>query len=186
MLPNLRETINSLLGKPNRLFPNNKKAIGFRWFGLRQPDYTARCSCGNTEGTTDSITCFRCFNTGYVFTDYLVKGYFWLGVLGVEYSTSPGLIATQQKNLVIEHDRPINKFDYILELNQDPVTNKVTQPFQIMKYLRVQDSLAVRGDDSRVEFWRCNVEERNIKPGVGDAYGTGFKYQGNRSNIEPE
>jgi hypothetical protein len=186
MLPDLREVIDSLSGRSNKLFPNGKKPIGFQWFGLRQQDFSKRCGCNPIEGTSQNHTCTRCMSTGFIFTDYLVKGYFWMGVLGTEYGASPGILATQQKNIVVEHNRPINKFDFVLELDKDPNTGKPRQPFTIMKYYRVQDSLALKGDNAKTEFWKCSIEERNIESGQAQSGGTAFKYQGNRSNNEPE
>lgn len=186
MLPDIREVIDSLAGKSNKLFPNDKKAIGFQWFGLRQPDYSKKCSCTPVEGTSESPSCSRCLNTGYLFTDYLVKGYLWMGVLGSEYNSAPGLISTQQKNVVVEHDRPLHKFDFVLELDHDPDTNKVRQPFRINRMFRIQDAVAIKGDSSKIEFWKCTIEEKNVEDGRPDSIGTNYKYGGNRSNAEPE
>jgi hypothetical protein len=177
-LPDLREVIDSLIGKSNKLFPNGKMPIGFQWFGLRQTDFTEKCGCTPIEGTSENHTCSRCMNTGYIFTDHLVKGFSWMGLLGVEYSANPGLLSTQQKNVVLEYARPINKFDYILELDYDPKTNKVRQPFRIAKYNRIQDSTPIKGDHARIEFWKCSVEERNIKDGRAASGGTGFNLKG--------
>jgi len=186
MLPDLREVIDSLSGRSNKLFPNGKESIGFQWFGLRQPDFGKKCGCEPIEGTSENHTCKRCLNTGFLFTDYLVKGYFWMGVLGTEYGAAPGILSTQQKNLVIEHDRPIGKFDFVMELDIDHETGKVRQPFAITRYFRVQDSLPLRGDGTQVEFWKCTLEERNVEDGRPQSGGTAYKYQGNRSNNEPQ
>lgn len=185
MLPDIRQVIESLLGKSNTLYPNNKKSIGFQWLGLRQSDYSKKCACNNS-GSTSSGPCSRCYNTGYLFTDFLVKGYAWLGVLGVEFGAKPGMIATQQKNVVLEHNRPINKFDYILELDQNPNTGKILQPFKIIKYYRIQDAMPIKGDIGRVEYWKCNIEERNVENGIPNELGTDYNYRGNRSNNEPQ
>ena len=186
MLPDIREVIDSLSGKSNPLFPNNKQPIGFQWYGLRQPDVSKRCACVGIEGTSENHTCTRCLNTGYVFTDYLVKGFSWMGTLGSEYGAKPGIISTQQKNLILRHDRPVNKFDFIMELNQDADTGVVRQPFSIMRYYRVQDSVPLKGDAARIEFWKCALEDRNVEDGIPSSGGTGYKYQGNRSNSEPQ
>tara|TARA_R110002074_G_scaffold402324_1_gene607030 strand:+ start:69398 stop:69958 length:561 start_codon:yes stop_codon:yes gene_type:complete len=186
MLPDLREVIESLAGRSNKLFPNGKEAIGFQWLGLRQPDFSKKCGCTPIEGTSENHTCTRCLNTGYLFTDYLVKGYFWMGVLGSEFGASPGILSTQQKNLVIEHDRPVSKFDFVLELDKDPETGVPRQPFSIMRYNRVQDSIGLKGDSAKTEFWKCVLEERNVEDGRPQSGGTTFKYQGNRSNNEPQ
>ena len=185
MLPDLRQVIDSLLGKSNSLFPNNKTPIGFQWYGLRQSDFSKKCSC-LTYGTKALETCSRCYGTGYLFTDLLVKGFSWLGVLGVEYGAKPGIVSTNQKNLVLRHDRPINKFDFVLELDQNPDTGKLIQPFKIIRSYRIQDSIPLKGDNARIEFWKCNIEERNIEDGRQGNIGTDYTYRGNRSNNEPK
>ena len=186
MLPDIRETITSLIGKNSSLFPTPGEPIGFQWFGLRQADYTRKCSCIGGRGTSEDPTCVRCFSTGYLFTDFIVRGYLWLGVLGVEYGTKPGLLSTQVRNLVLEHNRPISKFDFVLELDQDPDTGRLRQPLRIIKQYRVQDAAPIKGDKARVEFWRCAVEERNVEDGKPGPDGTQYQYEGNRSNSEPE
>jgi len=180
-LPDIRDVIKSLAGEPSKLFPSSDIPIGFQWFGLRQANFNSRCGCDPMEGTTQNHTCTRCLNTGFLFTDYLVKGFFWLGILGVEYGSNPGLISTQQKNLIIKHNKPISKFDFALELDYDEATEKVKQPFVINKYFKVQDSTAIKGDNSRIEFYKCAVEERNIKDGRPQTGGTDFTLKGDIS-----
>jgi hypothetical protein len=186
MLPNLREVIASLSGKSSTFYSLKGDSIGFQWLGLRQVDYTKKCSCTGILGTSDCPSCSRCMSTGYLFSDFLVKGYMWMGILGSEFQSNMGLMSTQNRNLVVEHDRPVNKFDFILELDQDPNTSKVRQPFKVLKYYRIQDSVPIKGDSARVEFWKCSLEERNIKDGKPGIDGTGFRYGGNRSNNEPQ
>lgn len=186
MLPDIRQVIDSLAGKTTKLFPSNQKGIGFQWFGLRQADYTKPCGCGGSLGSTEPTTCSRCLSTGYLFSDYLVKGYGWMGLLGFEYNSKPGLMSTQQRNLVLQFDKTINKFDFVLELDQDPDTGKIRQPLRITRQFKVQDSVPIRGDNAKLEFWKCTVEERNVDSGRPGPEGTTFKYLGNRSNGEPE
>lgn len=185
MLPDIRQVIDSLAGKSTKLFANSKD-ISFHWLGIRQPDYSKPCDCGGSLGSQEPVLCKRCLSTGYLFTDYLVKGYSWLGILGVEYQSKPGILSTNQKNVVLQFNRKISKFDILLDLDFDPDTGKVRQPFKILKQYKVQDSVPIRGDSSRIEFWRCSVEERNIDDGRPGQEGTTFKYLGNRSNSEPE
>lgn len=165
MLPDLREVIKSLTGESNIFAPYNKVGIGFQWLGLRQPDYSKKCSCWTLPFKENAPGCKRCMLTGYVFTDYLVKGYTWLGVLGAEFGTPPGMISTQTKNVVVKHNRTINKFDYVLELSQDIDTGKLKQPFKILKYNKIQDIIPILGDSGRIEFWKAILEERNIEDG---------------------
>lgn len=187
IFPSIREVIDSLAGKSTKLFASSKdQPIGFQWFGLRQPDYNKPCTCTSSLGSSAPTNCSRCYSTGYLFTDYVVKGYSWMGLLGAEYGASMGLISTQQRNLVFQHNRTVNKFDFILELDQDPDTGTVRQPLRIIKAFRVQDATPIKGDLGRIEFWKCSIEERNIDSGLPGQEGTTFKYLGNRSNGQPE
>ena len=175
VLPNLIKELKEL-----------EKIGGFRWFGHRKADYTKKCSCISSGGiASPSPSCSRCLSTGYLFTDYLVKGYMWLGILGVEIGSAVGKISTQNRNVVLQHNRPVNKFDFILELDSDPETGNPRQPFRIMRAFKVQDSMSLLGDDSRVEFWKCSVEERTGDDGRPGEVGTSYQYGGNRSNAEP-
>jgi hypothetical protein len=174
----LRKVISSLLGIPSTLFPTSNKSLGFQWYGLRQADYTKRCACSLTTPSTTE-TCTRCLSTGYLFTDYLVKGYTWLGILGFEYGIPVGTMSTQSKNIAIQHNRTINKFDFVLELDQD-LSGKIKQPFKITRYYRIQDVAQYRGDEGRLEFWKCYLEERNIDDGKPGSTGNSFEYKVNR------
>jgi hypothetical protein len=161
---------------------------GFQWVGLRQPNYSKECACVREEKDghrAPSSTCRRCMATGYVFTDYLVKAYMWQGVLGIEFGSAAGRISTPLRNLVVQHDRPINKFDMILELDQDTDTGEIRQPFSILRHFKVQDSMPLKGDSGRIEFWKCALEERNLDDDLGNQVGTNFTYEGNRSNDQP-
>lgn len=186
MFIDLRDVIKSLAGEATDPFSPTKNSVGFRWYGLRQPDYSKKCSCAGLQGVSTNPTCTRCLSTGYLFTDYLVKGYSWMGILGVEYGTLAGKINTQVRNLVVKHNRTINKFDYVLDLDFDPETGKVRQPFTILKQFKVQDSMPIAGDEGRIEFWKCIIEVRNVDDGRPGPDGTTYTYQGNRSNNEPQ
>lgn len=160
----------------------------YNWYGLRQPDYSKKCGCSvlNKDGvSTPSINCKRCLSTGYVFTDYLIKAYSWLGVLGFEFPTGPGLISTKSKQIVIQSDRVINKFDIILELDQEKDGPSIKTPFKILKAYIIQDCDPMRLDNARIEYWRCNLEERNISDYRAGEEGTGYTYKGNRSANDP-
>lgn len=176
----IRKALASLAGIPSGLFPTSNESLGFQWYGIRQPDYTKKCSCSALLGSSGDPACTRCLNTGYLFTDYLVKGYSWLGILGFEYGTNTGVISTQNKIIVLQHNRQINKFDHILELDQEVDTGKVKQPFKITKYYRVQDVAPLKGDSARIEFWKCSIEERNIDDGRPGQLGSEFTYKVNR------
>lgn len=155
----------------------------FQWFGLRQPDYTKPCSCRrlNSDGIVTSSGCSRCFRIGFLFTDYLVKGYLWQSSLGFEFKTSVGNISTQRQNFVLQHDRPVNKFDIVLLMDINPETGLIRQPIKIMRLFQVQDSMPLFGKNGRTEFFKCSVEERNIDDGLSGPIGTNFKYTDNRT-----
>lgn len=155
----------------------------YNWFGLRQPDYTKRCNCyvANDGISSPNKACSRCFGIGYVFTDYLVRGYAWLGMLGYEFPSGPGLVSTEGLNLVVQHNKTVNKFDIVLQLDQDPNGPTLRTPFRIDRQFIVQDVLALRSDDARIEFYRCRLEERNISSYRPGEEGTNIIYKGNRS-----
>ena len=192
----LRDTLNYFINSPGativdpniRKEVNNMTSIGFQWVGLRQADYTKSCSCvkNNADGLRAPLkSCKRCLSTGYVFTDYLVKGFMWKQTLGTDFNSGVGLISTQNRNLVVEHNRPVNKFDYVLELDQDPDTGQIRQPFRIIRTFLVQDVFPMKGDNGRIEFWRCVVEEKTIDSGRPGEQGTNYKYVGNNNNAQP-
>lgn len=161
--PNFRNEIKYILDR-----------IGFRWAGLRKIDYNRRCSCSQgSDGITSASGCTRCMQTGYMFTDLLVKVYPWERNLGVIYPAEAGEISTMANNLIIQHNRPVNKFDYYLELDMDPNTGELRQPFRIIKYFEIQNSMPILGDCSRVEYWKCAIEERTVdngRPGENGNY----------------
>ena len=159
---------------------NEMMENGFQWFGLRQIDYSKPCAC-RYETSEVQATCKRCMRIGYLFTDYIVKGYMWISSLGFEFRTAAGDISTQRKNLVLKHNRPVNKFDKILILDTNPETGQIRQPFVVVRQFSVQDSLALTGKNGRVEFWKCTMEERSIDDGQQARQGTDNSYDGNRS-----
>ncbi len=186
IFPDIKDVLASLAGKSNLFAPNNKETMSFRWYGLRQTDFSKPCSCKLIQGTTDGIACHRCLTTGYLFSDKLVKAYSWYNILGVAYPAGPGIISTQQKSIVIEYTQTVNNFDYILDLDFNPETGELRQPFKIIRYYRIADATPIVGVDSKLKFWKVSIEEANIndgRPGLAD---TNYTYRGNRSNDKPE
>jgi hypothetical protein len=159
----------------------------FQWFGLRQPDYSKPCVCriSNSEGSITSSGCSRCFRIGFLFTDYLVKGYLWQSSMGFEFKTQVAQISTQRQNFILKHDRTINKFDLLLMMDLDPNSGVIRQPIKIMRIFQLQDTMPLFGKDGRVEFFKGTVEERNIDDSLLGPIGTSFTYKGNRSANEP-
>lgn len=158
-------------------------STSFQWYGLRKTDYTKPCSCSDlSDGIRTPANCSRCMQIGYLFTDFLIKGYAWQGSFGVEFNSGSTKLTTQQKNIIVEHQFLINKFDHILELDQYPDTGKIKQPFKIIKLYSVQDIMPIRGEEGRYEFWRGTIEERNFSDGRPGQIGTENLNKGNRSS----
>ena len=156
----------------------------FQWYVLRHLDYSKPCSC--TQVPADKINlsqpCTRCLRFGYIFTDYLVKGYMWKGTLGFEFKTDLGVISTQSNNFIVRHNRTINKFDQVILVDMNPDTGVIRQPVKMRRMFLVQDSLPIYGKDGRIEFFRTTIEERSIDDYRSGQIGNSFIYRGNRSN----
>jgi len=159
----------------------------FQWYGLRQVDYSRQCSCMSQapDGIPGSGGCNRCLRTGFLFTDLLVKGYMWSSSLGFMFNTKVGQISTDRCNFVVKHDKPINKFDYIVVLDTNSDTGRLVQPLRIIRYYSVQDSIPLYGKNGRIEFFKCSLEERNLDDGRPNSKGTGFSYKSNRPDDLP-
>ena len=154
----------------------SKVGGSFTWVALRTPDLTKKCSCAG-KGTKDSVPgCNRCFDTGYLFVDCLVKCYAWPAVLGVEFLTPPGKISTQNKNYVIEADRNITTESYILELDIDKDTGKPNQPFKIERAYKIQDFALIKARDDKPAFWKVSAEQRNITNNITPTAGTEYNH----------
>lgn len=155
------------------------RSFGFQWYGYRVLDYTKKCAC-NIDSTNDRKGCSRCFRTGYVFTDHLVKGYSWIASPGHVANAPLGTISTQTRFIILEWDQPMQKYGYILELFQNAESGHLNQPFKIMRAFEIQDYILIRGQEGRIEWARCLLEERNLDDGKAGPQGTNT-YKGNRS-----
>lgn len=148
----------------------------FTWVALRTPDLSKKCSCGG-KGIKDTLPgCKRCFDTGYLFYDCLVKCYGWPAVLGVEFFTPAGKLATQNKNYIIESDRIITTESYILELDIDKATGKPLQPFKIERAYKVQDYALIKARDDKPAFWKVTAEQRSISNNITPTAGTDYDH----------
>lgn len=156
----------------------------FQWYVIRHIDYSRPCSCTLTPADKIKLNqpCSRCLRFGYIFTDYLAKGYMWKGSLGFEFKTDLGVISTQSNNFIVRHNRPINKFDQVIIVDMDPSTGVIRQPVKMRRVFLVQDTLPLYGRDGRIEFFKTTLEERNIDDYKSGQIGTYFSYKGNRSN----
>lgn len=153
-------------------------AVGgsFSWFALRFPDLSKKCSCAG-KGIMDSPpSCRRCFDTGYLFQDQLIKCYTWTAVLGVEYATPAGPIATQVRNFLVESDRNLSRLAYLLELEIDKGTGMPIQPFRISKTFKIQDFWLVKARDNKPAFWKVSAEERGFSNNKGADDGTNYNH----------
>lgn len=151
----------------------------FAWMGLRQADRTTRCVCVMADSGANP-SCRRCLGTGFGFTDYLVPAYMWMATEGVEYYMEGGRISTQTRNIVVQHDRPVRKFDQIVELSLDPDTGQPHQPFVMLRTFLVQDTIGMKGTGGRLEFWKCEIEERTLTSGQAGESGPNYIHSTNR------
>jgi len=180
-----RDQISALLEDSGNLgFRDLREAIemltgeGFSWMVLRQTDRSQKCACTNDMSYAGK--CRRCLGTGFPFTDMLVKGFLWARTPGVEFYTVAGKISTNLRNLVVEYNRPVKKFDQVLEISLDPDTGDPIQPYQIVRSYVLADVMPMRGKGGRVEFWKAIGEERTITDDRRGEGGTGYQHKSNR------
>jgi hypothetical protein len=107
----------------------------------------------------------------------LVKGYSWRFTDGIEFQTEVGRISTQVRNLVLESDRPIRKFDNILFLSKDLNTGELVQPFDILSVYIVQDVTPARDLKGKLEFWKCRIIESSTYGGRKGGIGTSHQQE---------
>jgi len=152
---NLRKEIRALL-----------REVGFYWMALRSADLTQRCvECSKKiPANYDQAPrfCPQCFNTGYLFRDELVKGFRYLSQPGLDFLSEGGPLNIKTQVFILEHDEFPKSVDYLLELDLHEETGVPRQPFKITKAHKIQDAQPMRGDDGRIEFWRCFTEERSL------------------------
>lgn len=144
---------------------------GFRWLVLRQTNRDMPCANG---------PCARCLGTGYGYTDNLVKGFIWNLIPAFKVHSRAGVLSTSIRNLVVEYNRPLKKFDQILEITLDPNTGLPLQPFQVLRSFVLGDASPARGKNGRVEFWKAVVEERSLTDDQEGEKGTGYTHNKNR------
>ena len=144
---------------------------GFRWLVLRQADRSKPCRYG---------PCSRCLNTGFGFTDILIKGYLWEMSPAFSFPMAAGIISTSVKNLVVKFNRPLQKFDQVIEISLDPDTGEVVQPFEIIRTYLLSDANPLRGKGGRVEFWSAIAEERTLTDDRRGEEGPGYQHTSNR------
>ena len=143
------------------------KSVGFSWVALRSVDLTLPCKeCKKPIGDQydqPSLTCTSCMGTGYLYIDKIVKGFRYMSSPGFDFRSNIGTLNTETQVYILEHDKMPKETDYILELNKNETTGVPAQPFQVTKAFKIQNAFAARGDNGRIEMWRCFVEERNLE-----------------------
>jgi hypothetical protein len=149
-----------------------KDSAGFFWLALRSVVLTEPCiECSKAVGGNydqPNPSCTTCLGIGYTWIDKIVKGFTYQFAPGFDFRSELGVINTQSRVYILEHDTfPKNK-DYILELDLNEKTGKPKQPFKINRSFKVQGAFPHRGEEGRIEHWRCFTEERNFtKAGEG-------------------
>jgi hypothetical protein len=148
---------------------NIRDTAGFYWVALRTFNLNQQCQeCKKyTPANYDQAPkwCSFCMNTGHAFFDKLVMGYRYLSQPGFDYKTEIGTINTKTQVFILEHDKKPKNVDMILELDLNEATGAPRQPFSITRAFSIQDAQTMRGDNGRIEHFRCFVEERNFDLG---------------------
>ena len=143
-----------------------KDSVGFHWLALRSVALDEPCTeCSKSvDGNFDqpNPTCSTCLGIGYTWIDKIIKGFRYQFAPGFDFKADLGIINTQSRIFVLEHDSMPKNKDYILELDLNEKTGKPKSPFKIMRSFKVQGAFPQRGDKGRIEHWRCFTEERNF------------------------
>jgi hypothetical protein len=141
-----------------------RETLGFRWVALRSVDLTKPCTeCQKkVPDNYDSgfAGCKSCMNIGYSYIDRLVRGYKFLGSQGLRYATNVGMLNDQEMTFILQHDATPKPVDWILELDLDETTLIPRQPFKVIAAYKIDDAHPQRGEDGRIEFWKCKVDKR--------------------------
>lgn len=154
--------------------------VAFRWVALREADLSKQCTCvqESEKGLRQaSASCKRCFGSGYVFTDYLVKGFEWVFTPATHFQAELGQMSTQVRHFVVRRTRPLKKFDFLVDLDINPDTGVPKQPFKMIRVYQIQDVRAFSGRGGRVEFWKCTAEERTLTTGPTNIERTSFSHR---------
>lgn len=146
-----------------------RDTVGFRWIALRSVDLSKPClECikkAPDNYDSPSGVCSRCLDIGFNYVDKLIKGYRFQATPGVDIAANVGPINIPKQNYILEWNTFPKSTDWILELDLDEVTQIPKQPFKITSAFKIEDANSLRGDNGRIEFWKCTVEERNLSLG---------------------
>jgi hypothetical protein len=140
----------------------------FGWVALRSAYLTKKCvKCGleSSQYSEAGTACRFCLGTGHHYVDKLVRAHKTIAIPGIDLRTEIGVINTKTQYYYFESGSKPKSTDYVLELSTDVATNLPRQPFTIRRVFKITDTQALRGNSGRIEFWRCQVEERNFDLG---------------------
>ncbi len=142
---------------------------GHRWLALRIADLSKPCKAymDKEAGNYDQPApyCKSCLGIGYSYIDKLIKGFRYQASPTLGFKGNIGVLDTETKIFILEYDAIPKRFDWILELDLDENTMQPKQPFRITNAFKIEDSLALRGEDGRIEFFRCNTKARLLDIG---------------------
>lgn len=150
-----------------------KWQTSFHWLVLRSADISKFCECVNEspENTNQpSASCRRCFATGRIYTDYLIKGIQYSRSrqdTGFEISTPPGILNNSSYKYAITIKDIIPKStDLIIEVDRNKNTGEIVTPIRIVEVFDIEDVRIIYGDKGREEFYTLSVQRRSILPGT--------------------
>ena len=143
-----------------------KDSVGFYWLALRSVALDEPCiECSKTVGGNydqPDPNCSTCLGIGYTWVDKIVKGFTYQFAPGFDFRAEIGMLNTQSRIYMLEHDAMPKNLDHILELDLNEATGRPKQPITINRSFKIQGAFPQRGDKGRIELWRCFVEERNF------------------------
>lgn len=142
--------------------------MGFRWVALRSVDLSKpcnECKAKVPDNYDQSFArCKACLGIGYLYIDKLVKGYRYSqrAFPGIRDS---GAITISENRYIFQHDSNPKVVDWVLELELNEETLIPVQPFKITAAYKIKDVSIFRGDNGRIDFFVCSIEEQKITLG---------------------
>lgn len=146
-----------------------KSLIGHYWVALRVADLSKPCrECMNKEDPNldqPSAYCKTCLGIGFSYVDKLVKAFRYQAAVGLSLKGNVGVLDLESRVFILENGYVPKRYDWILELDIDEATMNPKQPFKAIRAFKIDDALPMRGDDGRIEFFKCYTKARVLDVG---------------------
>jgi hypothetical protein len=146
-----------------------KGLMGHYWVALRVADMTKPCKeCMLKEDPNldqPAYGCKSCMGIGFAYVDKLVKAYRYQAAVGLGLDGNIGVMDLESRVFILENGQVPKRFDWILELELDETTMTPKQPFRAVSAFKIDDALPLRGDNGRIEFFKCYTKNRILDIG---------------------